>query len=583
MASDKSTGSFVFPTISRNVRSSDEEAMNASLQVLHQKKDVWAAVSVNDRIMIIDRLLKDYAFVAHEWVNSCLRAKGYPMEGFAEAQEWIGGPFMIVRYLRRLQWALRDIAKGRRPRIPGKVKTLTNGQVVAQVVPQAVYDKLFFQGITADVWMKEGVTIDNLPETQAIPYFDKKREGKVALVLGAGNVSGIPPTDALSKLFVDNQVVLLKLSPVNAYLRPLIEKGFDALIEPGFMRIAYGGPEEGAYLCNHTLVNDILITGSDKTFYSIVFGSGPDGAKRKENHDPKLTKPVMGELGCVAPLIVVPGPWSINDLAYQAELIASLMADNGGQTCSIPRVMLQHASWSQKNQLLDQLRLILAHEPLRNAYYPGSQERHRVFINAHPEAELFGVPKGNQLPWTLIAGLNPKNVNDICFKMEGFFGYIAETEIEAVDTSSYIDQAVEFANTHLWGTLSAVILVHPASLKDVNVAASLERAIRDLRYGTIALNYPAGANWVAGVTPWGAFPESDIYDIQSGCGFVHNALMFSQVQKTVLRAPFRAKPKPIGFLSRGKAAAKVFEKLVDFELSPSILKVLPIILQAAKD
>ena len=167
--------------------------------------------------------------------------------------------------------------------------------------------------------------------------------------------------------------------------------------------------------------------------------------------------------------------------------------------------------------------------------------------------------------------------------MEGFFGYIAETEMEAADASSFIDQAVEFANTHLWGTLSAVILVHPTSLKDADVAASLERAIRDLRYGTIALNYPAGANWVAGVSPWGAFPDSDIYDIQSGCGFVHNALMFSQVQKTVLRAPFRAKPKPIAFLSRGKTAAKVFEKLVDFELSPSVLKVLPIILQAIRD
>ena len=557
--------------------------MDASLQTLHQRKDVWTSVSIDERIMILDRLAKGYASVAHEWVNDCLQAKGYPRGGFTEAQEWIAGPYVIVRFLRRLQWSLKDILKGKRPRISGPLRTLANGQVVAQVFPQTVYDKLFFQGNIAEVWMKEGVTVGNLPESQATSYFDKNREGKVALVLGAGNVSGIPVTDALSKLFVEKQVVMLKLSPVNAHIGPVMEKSFSALIKPGFLRIVYGGSDEGAYLCNHVLVNEILVTGSDKTFNSIVFGPGSNGAKRKENRDPMLRKPVTGELGNVAPLIVVPGPWSSSDLAYQAELIASLMADNGGQTCSIPRVMLQHASWSQRNQLLDQLRIVLAREPLRNAYYPGSQERHRIFVNAHPEAELFGIPKEKQLPWMLIAGLNPKNVNDICFKTEGFFGYIAETEIEAPDTSGYIDRAVEFANEHLWGTLSAVIVVHPASLKDKNVAVSLERAISDLRYGTIALNYAAGANWVVGVTPWGAFPESDIYDIQSGCGFVHNALMFSQVQKTVLRAPFRSKPKPAWFLSRGKIGAKLFKRLVNFELSPSILKVPAIILQGMKD
>ena len=505
------------------------------------------------------------------------------MEGFTKAQEWIAGPYVIVRYLRRLQWALKDIAKGRRPKIPGPLTTLDNGQVVARVLPQTVYDKIFFQGVTFDVWMKDGITIDTLPESQAIQYFDTNRKGKVAVVLGAGNVSGIPPTDALSKLFVENQVVMLKLSPVNAHIGPLIEKSFGALIEPGFMKIAYGGPEEGNYLCNHVLVSEIHVTGSDKTYNSIVFGTGAEGSKRKEKRNPKVRKMVTGELGNVAPLIVVPGPWSAKDLAYQAELTASLVADNAGQTCSIPRVMLQHASWSLKNQLLDQLRIIFAREPLRNAYYPGAREGHRVFVDAHPEAELFGNPNENQVPWTLIAGINPKNVNDLCFKTEGFFGYLAETEIEAPDTSSFIDRAVEFANMHLWGTLSAVILAHPASLKEKKVANSIERAIRDLRYGTITINYPAGANWVAGLTPWGAYHGSDIYDIQSGCGFVHNALMFSQVQKTVGRAPFHAKPKPIWFLTRGRAATKVFERLVDFELCPSLLKVPAIVIQSLRD
>ena len=152
----------------------------------------------------------------------------------------------------------------------------------------------------------------------------------------------------------------------------------------------------------------------------------------------------------------------------------------------------------------------------------------------------------------LIAGLNPADTDDICFKMESFFGFLGETEIEAPDTASYIDRAVEFANAHLWGTLGAIIFVHPASLKEDGVADSVDRAIRDLRYGMIALNYSVGPIFMSGASPWGPFPESDIFDIQSGCGFGHNALMLSQVQKMVLRAPFRSRTKPIGFIARGE-------------------------------
>src|SRR5207248_6944156 len=127
-----------------------------------------------------------------------------------------------------------------------------------------IYDRLFFNGITAEIWMEPGVTAAELPHTQAVVYQDKHHPGKVALVLGAGNVSSIGPMDILYKLFVEDQVVLLKTNPVNAYLGPLIEESFRALVEPGFLRVVYGGAEEGAYLCNHVGIDDIHITGSDK-------------------------------------------------------------------------------------------------------------------------------------------------------------------------------------------------------------------------------------------------------------------------------------------------------------------------------
>jgi hypothetical protein len=61
-----------------------------------------------------------------------------------------------------------------------------------------------------------------------------------------------------------------------------------------------------------------------------------------------------------------------------------------------------------------------------------------------------------------------------------------------------------------------------------------------------------------------------------------NALMFSQVQKMVLRAPFRSKTKPIGFISRGEFNAKLIKRFFEFEVSPSFWKVPGMIFKALR-
>ncbi|MCP4247056.1 MAG: hypothetical protein GY778_08395 [bacterium] len=74
------------------------------------------------------------------------------------------------------------------------------------------------------------------------------------------------------------------------------------------------------------------------------------------------------------------------------------------------------------------------------------------------------------------------------------------------------------------------------------------------------------------VTPWGAYPGQDVYDIQSGSGIVHNTLMFERIQKTVVRAPFRVSPKPLWFPSH-ETAYEMSRKLTDFEADPSPWKL----------
>ena len=573
MTIDTLHGSPQFPTVSGSIQSSSQDEMDAALQTLYTQKNAWVALSIPERIVILNRLIRDFAAIAPRWVAACIKAKGIAPDSPTVAEEWGAGVWPVMKNLRQLRQSLADIASVGHPKIPGKVTTRSDGQVVAQIFPLTGYDRLFFTGLTAEVWMEPGVTAETLPQTQALTYRNKNHEGKVALVLGAGNVASIGPMDILYKMFVEDQVVILKMNPVNAYLGPLIQESFQALVEPGFLRVVYGGASEGAYLCNHSQVDEIHITGSDKTFDAIVFGTGSEGAARKANHQPLLTKRVTGELGNVSPVIIVPGPWSAGDLAYQAEHLVTMLTNNAGFNCNATRVILQHSGWSQREQLLQQVRQLLSQVPLRDAYYPGAKERQRAFVTEHPDAEQYGTASNDQLPWTLIPGVDSQNTDDISFTTEAFCGLFAESAIEADSVAEYIDRAVAFCNGHVWGTLNATILVHPASLKNPGVAAAIERAVANLRYGTVGVNYWAGTGFVLGVTTWGAFPGQPIYDIQSGNDVVHNTLMFSRPQKSVLRGPFRTIPTPAWFAMHAKTGRKVFPKLVALEAAPSPLKV----------
>ena len=582
MSIDTHPGSFQFPMIASEVRVTSREDMEKALRELQARKSAWAALSVIERIVIIERLMRDFDSVAKRWVAASMAAKGIDVDSPGVSEEWGAGVWPVMKNLRQLRQSLADIASVGHPKIPGKVTIREDGQVVAQVFPQTVYDRIFFMGVTAEIWMEPGVSAETLSQTQAVSYHEKNPQGKVALVLGAGNVSSIGPMDILYKMFVENQVVILKMNPVNAYLGPLIEESFRALIDPGFLRIVYGGADEGAYLCNAPQVDEIHITGSDKTFDAIVFGAGPEGAARKASRTPQLQKRITGELGNVSPVIVVPGPLSESDLKYHAEHLVTMLTNNAGFNCNATRVILTEKNWPQREQLLQKMRGILASIPPRNAYYPGAHARQQRFVAEHPDAEQFGAASGEQLPWTLIANVDPQQADDVCFTTEAFCGLFAETALEASNTADYIDRAVEFCNEQVWGTLNATILVHPTSLKDPQVAAAVERAVAKLRYGTVGVNYWAGTGFVLGTTTWGAFPGHELHDIQSGTGVVHNTLMFSRPQKSVLRAPFRSTPIPPWFVTRGHVGRRIFPKLVDFEAAPSPLKVPGIVLAAMK-
>lgn len=547
-----------------------QEAIDEALLALQERKGYWVALGIPERITILEDTTQGVMNVADRWVARSLEAKGFVANTMAEAEEWVLLA-TVVRGLRVLHQSLIDIQKHGRPRIAGHVTQRPDGRVVAQVFPRNWLEGILFSGVIGEVWMEPNITLEESINSQALTYHGKKHNGKVALVLGAGNASALPIMDVLHKLFVEDQVVVLKLNPVNEYLGPLIEEGFRSLIERGVLRLVYGGIEQGSYLSYHPAVDEVHLTGSDKTFEALTFGSGSEGEMRKAECRPLLNKRFTCELGNVSPVIIVPGPWDDNNIEKQAGNLATWLVVNAGFGCLTPRVIIQHARWAKRDALVEAIGHVLASVPTRSAYYPGAKERHAAFITAHPEALQSGEASGDRLPWTLIPYVDPARTDDICFKREAFCSLFAETGLEASSVTEYIDRAVEFANDTLWGTLNATLIVHSASLADPLIAASVDRAIADLRYGTVLVNLFAYYSAYFMVTPWGGFPGSDSRDIQSGIGKAYNMLMFERPQKSVVRAPFK---RPIDPLIVTSKRPHVFAKrLASLEASPGLSKI----------
>lgn len=555
------------PLAPPSVPATPQAELDRALEVLQTHKDEWARLELAETIRVLDEIHAALPAIEERWVAAGMAAKAARPHTLEEGEEQFTLT-VIYRTLRFLRQSLVDIQRSGRPRIPGPVKRRPDGRLVARVLPRDWQERLALPRIHAEVWFDaDGLDERGLP-AQAASYRAPNLPGKVALVLSAGNVASLVPGDFLHKLFVERQVVLLKTNPVNAYLAPLIAEGFAPLIRRGVLQIVHGGAEEGQYLANHPLVDEVHLTGSVRTYEAVVFGPGAEGQARKQAHKPLLEKRFTAELGNVSPVIIVPGPWSPGDLRRQAVKLGDWLVPNAGFNCTTPRMLVNWAGWPQRQSLLEGIARHLEEVPTRKAYYPGAFKAHDRFTAGHPSTQQLGVPQEGQLPWTFIPDLDSGNPEEICFNREAFLGLYAETSLDAADPIAYIKEAVEFANQRLWGTLTASIIVHPKSLKDPRIAAAVDQAIADLHYGTVVVNHWGALSYYAAIAPWGGYRGADAYDIQSGVGTVNNPLMFDQPEKSVLYTPFTLLPDPYKALS--KRSYRYFRRDTRYQHSPTL-------------
>jgi acyl-CoA reductase-like NAD-dependent aldehyde dehydrogenase len=548
------TGTLAIPEAEASTPATTIEQIDAAVASLVERAPAWSQLEVSARIALLDELIEDTLAAAPAWTQRSAEAKGIARDSPLMGEDWLAGPAPVLSNLQLLKATLQDILETGRPQ-PPSLDVAPNGQVVAKVFPTEPLDNLLFPGFAAEVRLQRDVTLDQATERMGRIYRPGgKPEPGVALVLGAGNVSSIALMDVLTKLFAEDRVCILKMNPVNEHLGPHLAEAFEALVRGGFLRIVYGGAKEGSHLCEHDGIDEIHITGSDKTYEAIVFGTGKEGARRKAAGEPKLTKPISSELGNVTPVIVVPGPWSEADIAFHGDNIASMLVQNGGFNCVAARAIVTHRSWTRRRALIDAVRDSLRRAEERVPYYPGAVDRWRAFTDAHKEAEWFGEDAAGCVPFTLIPDLDPASEDEIAFTTEAFCGVIGEVGLDAPrSVVEYIEQAVAFCNDKLWGTLSATIIVHPRSLKDPLVADAVERAIDDLRYGSVVVNHWSAVPYGMVSTTWGAYPGHTPEDIQSGTGVVHNTYLLEDVEKSVVRGPFRLPLTPAWFHTNRQA------------------------------
>lgn len=532
----------------------DTERLDRDLATLAAHKQQWVDVPITAKLDYLRAALAGTVRVAEAQVAAACTAKGIDPNSPQGAEEWLGGPVAQARVLRLLARTLAHIARrGEPPLPPHRLRRRASGAVAAQVFPVDFWDRYLYRGFHAEVWMPTGVGPEEVRAGMGALYRKAAPPGRVALVLGAGNVAAIGPLDAVHKLFAEGQVVMLKWHQVNAYLGPFWEEAFADLIRDGYVRTAYGGAETGQYLVAHPLVEEIHITGSHHTHDAIVYGTGDEGARRKAEDRPLLHKRITSELGNVSPVIVLPGQWSEAELSFQAENIATQLANNAGFNCNAARVLITPRGWQQRKALLDRIAAVLRRLPTRPAYYPGAEARWQAMVKANPQAIQLGERRQGLLPWTLIPDVSPEDDSNPCFTTEAFCALTAETSLEAADEVSFLRRAVEFANQRLWGTLNACLLIHPRTRRQLG--GELERAMEELRYGTVAINHWPALGFALGVTTWGAYPGHTRQDIGSGLGVVHNTLLFEHPEKSVIDGPFTIRPKPPWFVTHARAAA----------------------------
>ncbi|OFE15914.1 aldehyde dehydrogenase [Humibacillus sp. DSM 29435] len=564
------------PTPKGELSDDDRARLDAIVAGMARGESVWAAMDLPARADLLADVHRSVAAAADAWVAAAVRAKGLDPKSPLVGEEWLSGPYCTLTALLALQHSLKALASGGSPVDGKRLGTAPGGRVTVPALPSNRFEYLLLHGFTADVWMTPGVSAAQVQSRAGLGARTPSETGGVGLVLGAGNITSIAPLDVLYELVAHNRVVVLKLNPTLDELLPAYEAAFAPLIDRGLLAIVAGGGDVGGYLAQHEGISHVHITGSAATHDLIVWGRGEDAAQRRAAGTPLLETPITSELGGVSPIIVVPGDWSSADLAFQAAHVATQRLHNGGYNCIAGQVVVLSSDWAQREAFVEQLRVAMDKAPGRAPWYPRSAERVADAAASYSDAQRLG-PDGGRL----LIDARGSDAASIVETTEYFSPVLGIVDVPGTG-QAFLDAAVDLVNHDFVGTLGANLLVDPATMK--TLGNGFEEAVARLEYGTVAINAWTGVGFLTANASWGAFPGHTLDNVQSGIGVVHNALLLADVERTVVRGPFRPfprsavggefalSPKPPWFVS-ARSARTTGELLTRFAADPSWAKL----------
>lgn len=391
-----------------------------------------------------------------------------------------------------------------------------------------------------------------------------RHDGKVAVVLGAGNQVFLGLCDIIHCMFVDGNVCWYKYHPVLEAIMPFQEHILEPLSSRGYYVGARCGVAATEAALFHLQAGAFHMTGGTATHDAIVWGGDPgEQSRRKAIGDPKLKISATSELGNVTPWLVVPGPWKDAELKHYAKHLAAAFADNVSCNCLAPKVIILAKDWAHSDTFIAYFKEEMAVYPLPSPYYPGTHARYERFRSHYPDAaqlcraEDVGQPSafGKLLPW-LVNELEvevgvktgDKYAGEHCFAEEPFAPAITLVKASFEEGSggvnelstAFLELVPEFCNQNLFGTLTCTVLLHPDS--EAALKSEVESALDRLQYGAVIVNNFGATAFIVPGSHWGGFQreEMDLANVGSGIGSVHNSGMYNHVQKSLIRCPFAA-------------------------------------------
>ncbi len=531
----------------------------------------FARLGAAQKAKLLFQVTEKLAAVSADMVALGCSAKGISRGTPAEAEEWFAGPNIAVGLARHHAETQQQIAtKGHYKSSRWAVSKDARGRTRTNLKPLFAGGSVVESGLEFSVMHTAGTSPAEVRTGQGALSSATKEPGTTA-VLGAGNVASIPFGDVIHTLFVEGRTAVLKMNPVNAYLREPFERALAPLIEPGYIQIVSGGAAVGSHLVEHRNITHVHLTGSSETFDRIVWGPpGEARETRKKKGDRLLTKPVTSELGNNSPIMVMPYLYSRGEIRAMAENIGTQLTNNASFNCNAGKMLVLPHQFPQRSLLIAALTEFLEKVPVRNAYYPGAAERHQTLTHGRQGTIHVGTTQEGQLPWSLVTDLDPHNEADPLFSTEPFCSMLSIVEVGSQDPTEYLREAVTFCNDRLWGTLSASLFVPPLFEDDNAIEHELNAAVERLNYGAIGINVWPALVYATPRAPWGGSPTATPEDIQSGIGFVHNPLFLPKIEKTIVHGPLSPFPRP-PFVSGHRHGLATARRLTAYSERPSTM------------